>query len=45
VLQVFGHAFVSHAGIVSFLEPPTDRERVEKVIIPVVDPAQANSLT
>jgi hypothetical protein len=45
VLQVFGHAFVSHTGIVSFLEPPTDQERAEKVIIPIVDPGQANSLT
>jgi len=50
VLKVFGQAFVSHAGIVSFLEPPTDYERAEKVIIPMViipmvDPATANSLT
>ena len=37
VLHVFGHACVSHTGIVSFLEPPTDHERAEKVVIPVVD--------
>jgi hypothetical protein len=43
VLQVFGRAFVSHTGIVSFLEPPTDHERAEKVVIPMVDPAQPNS--
>lgn len=45
VLQVFGHALASHDGIVSFLEPPTDHERAEKVVIPVVDPLQASSLT
>jgi hypothetical protein len=37
VLQVFGHASASHNGVVSFLEPPVDHERAERVLIPVVD--------
>jgi hypothetical protein len=43
VLPVFGHAFLSHAGIVSFLDAPTDHERARRVIVRLVDPAQANS--
>lgn len=45
VLQVFEHAVVSHSGIVSFLEPPTDHARAEKVIIPVIGPEQTNPLS
>ncbi|HEY3840939.1 MAG TPA: hypothetical protein VGL72_30420 [Bryobacteraceae bacterium] len=30
VLPVFGPAFSSHTGIVSFLEPPMDHERAKK---------------
>jgi hypothetical protein len=43
-LQVFGHAPASHNGVVSFLEKPMDRERADKVIIPVVDLSQKDSL-
>jgi hypothetical protein len=44
VLQVFGHASASHNGVVSFLEKPMGRERADKVIIPVVDLSQNDSL-
>jgi hypothetical protein len=44
VLQVIGHTPASHNGVVSFLEKPTDRERADKFIIPVVDLSQDDSL-
>jgi len=44
VLQVFGHASVSHDAVVSFLEKPRGLERTDKVIIPVVDLSQNDSL-
>ena len=44
VLQVFGHTPASHNGVVSFLEKPMNRERADKVIIPVVDLSRDDSL-
>ena len=44
VLQVFGHASVSHNAVVSFLEKPMGRDRADRVIIPVVDLLQNDSL-
>jgi hypothetical protein len=44
VLQVFGHASVSHNAVVSLLETPKDRERAVRVTIPVVDHLQNDSL-
>jgi hypothetical protein len=32
--KLFEHARVSHNGVVSFLEPPMDREQEEKVTMP-----------
>jgi hypothetical protein len=37
VLKVFGHAAASQNSVVSFLEPPSDGARAEKVSIPVID--------
>jgi hypothetical protein len=42
VLELLRHASSSHNSVVSFLEPPTDRERAEKVSIPITDKPQSS---
>jgi hypothetical protein len=44
VLHLFRHAFLSHSGVVSFLDQPMDHERAAKVLIPVIERPANDSL-